>query len=270
MKIDFGDISVNNPLLERLKLPGETFTLPSCGVFYGDGVLDDTVKNAEVRVHPMTAIDEITIKTPDMLFSGDAVREVFKRCIPQILNVNALLSKDVDFLLVCLRKVSYGDNIEISANHTCDETKTHTYQVDTNTFIKSAKRLDPTMVSEMFTVTMPNGQVVKLKPISFENYIKIMQNNNEFDSNNDDSAETRKQKMIESISNIIQSIDDITVNEHIVGWLDKIPPMYANIINSKVENTFNWGSTFSTTVVCKECKEEMTLSAQLNPISFFI
>lgn len=42
-----------NPLLSRIQMPGETFALPSGGVFYTHGELDDSVVNAEVRVHPI-------------------------------------------------------------------------------------------------------------------------------------------------------------------------------------------------------------------------
>ena len=56
-----------NPLLERIKLPGDSFALPSGGLFYGEGVLDPSVSNAEIHVHPMTTLDEITMKSPDLL-----------------------------------------------------------------------------------------------------------------------------------------------------------------------------------------------------------
>lgn len=105
----------DNPLLRRFShMPPETFRLPSGGVFYTDGELDPEVVNGEVIVHPMTAIDEITIKSPDMMYQGSAIEKVFRRCIPQILKPKKLLAKDVDYLLVCLRIVTYGKTLNLT------------------------------------------------------------------------------------------------------------------------------------------------------------
>jgi len=102
-----------NPLLRVNKMPGETFRLPSRGIFYKNGELDASVANGEVVVKPMTLLDELYLKTPDMLFQGTAVEEVFKRCIPEILKPQQLFMNDVDYLVLCLRKVTFGDNFEI-------------------------------------------------------------------------------------------------------------------------------------------------------------
>ena len=88
----------SNPLLERIRIPGETFTLPSQGIFYKNGELDDDSKNGEVYIYPMVTYDEIVLKTPDKLFSGEAITEVFQRCVPQIKKPMELLAKDVDFI----------------------------------------------------------------------------------------------------------------------------------------------------------------------------
>ena len=107
-----------NPLLKRKnKFPGETYRLPSKGLLYFNGELDEEVKDGEVIIYPMTTLDEIYMKTPDMLFQGTAIDTVFKRCIPQIKQPLNLLSNDVDYLLAALRKVSYGNHILI--NHNC-------------------------------------------------------------------------------------------------------------------------------------------------------
>ena len=60
-----------NPLLQGIKLPGRTFQLPSRGALYNDE-LDGTIVGGEVHVHPMTALTEINLKNPDLLFNGKA------------------------------------------------------------------------------------------------------------------------------------------------------------------------------------------------------
>ena len=106
-----------NPLIERSRIPGEIHRLPSRGIFYTNGELDGSVRDGELQIFPMTLIDEITMKSPDLLFSGDAVKQVLGRCVPQVLKPGQLLSKDVDFLMLVIRKASYGD-LEINYKHT--------------------------------------------------------------------------------------------------------------------------------------------------------
>lgn len=108
-----------NPLLKKITLPGKRFRMPSRGLFYKDGEIDDNVENGEVEVFSMTTIDEMALRSPEFLFSGEAIERVFSRCIPEIKKPLRLLAKDVDYLLACLRVVSYGGTYQI--NTRCPE-----------------------------------------------------------------------------------------------------------------------------------------------------
>lgn len=102
-----------NPLLKKITLPGKRFRMPSRGLFYKDGEIDDNVENGEVEVFSMTTIDEMALRSPEFLYSGEAIERVFSRCIPEIKKPLSLLAKDVDYLLACLRVVSYGGTYQI-------------------------------------------------------------------------------------------------------------------------------------------------------------
>lgn len=256
----------NNPLLSRVKLPGETFTLPSGGLFYQGDELHPSVKNAEVHVHPMTALDEICIKTPDLLFSGEAVRQVFARCIPQVTNVDMLLAKDVDFLLTCLRKVSYGDELQIEHKHNCENAKNHTYVANVNNFIRAAKRLDATTFNKKFDVTLPNGQVVHMQPIRFKEFISVM---HMMDPEQEASPEKIRDMMVESVSNIIKSVDEISDKDMIKEWLSTVPPQYIHLINDNIDKTLEWGPEFKSKIVCLDCKATTDVDIPMNPMYFF-
>lgn len=104
-----------NPLLKKIKLPGQRYRMPSRGLFYNDGELDDSVVEGEVEVFSMTSIDEITLRSPEFLFSGEAIEKVFNRCIPEIKKPLKLLTQDIDYLLTCLRIISYGGILPIDA-----------------------------------------------------------------------------------------------------------------------------------------------------------
>ena len=104
----------DNPLLKKIQLPGKRFRLPSRGLFYINGELDENVKEGEIEIFSMTTSDEVTLRSPEFLFSGEAIERVFLRCVPEIKKPLELLSKDVDFVLACLRIVSYGGTYNIT------------------------------------------------------------------------------------------------------------------------------------------------------------
>ena len=130
-----------NPLLKRIKLPGRRFRLPSKGLFYKNGELDESVVDGEVEVFSMTTVDEINLRTPELLFNGEAVRKVFKRCIPEVKEPFKLLSNDVDFLLGCLRVVSYGNEITVDTYcPKCEERQLEENQTNIRKFCDEAKK----------------------------------------------------------------------------------------------------------------------------------
>ena len=73
----------NNPLRQYFRQPAIYVRLPSAGQFYPPGALTIPA-NGEIPVLPMTAIDEITYRTPDALFNGSAVVSVIQSCVPSI------------------------------------------------------------------------------------------------------------------------------------------------------------------------------------------
>ena len=261
-----------NPLLERLRIPGETFRLPSQGVFYKNGELDDNITKGEVEVYPMTALDEVILSTPDKLLSGKAIEEVFARCIPQIHKPRELLTLDVDFLMVCLRMVSFGQTMSISYRHNCEKAKEHPYDVDLQKMIRATRPLDPTTINTEYQMRMQNGQVVKLRPLTFGSVIELYETTMMIKQGEDkgDLDEKEMQKIIiGTLSNLIQSVDAVTNKDHIVEWVSKIPLGWKKQIERVAQNASKWGVDFSITQKCRDCSEEFVTQVTTNPVSFF-
>lgn len=86
--------------------------LPSSGKHYDDTVIENE-QYVQLPVFAMSAMDEISTKTPDALFSGQAVADVLKSCIPAIKDPWKLLKIDVDYMLAAVKIASYGDKIEL-------------------------------------------------------------------------------------------------------------------------------------------------------------
>jgi hypothetical protein len=253
-----------NPLLAKLKLPGRTFQLPSMGALYTNGELSSA--EGEIHVHSLSAISEITLKNPDLLFNGKAIEAVFAECIPEIKKPTLLCSRDIDAIMYFLRLVTYGPEFAISVTHTCEGAKEHSYLVNIETAIQTMKTLDPTVAEEKFVATMPNGQVVRVHPIKFDHMIRLFQlntNKKEF------TADDVKKNLVFNLTSIIANIDGIEDKKLIEEWVRAASAPFHNRISEAIERTNDWGPAQTTTLVCKDCGEEMTVELPLNPISFF-
>jgi hypothetical protein len=116
----------NNPLKQFFRQPAIYVRLPSQGKFYPPGVLE-MPPTGELPVYPMTAIDEITYRTPDALFNGQATVNVLQSCVPNIKNVWATPAMDVDTLLISVRIATYGHDMDFGTQcpkcqHECEHT----------------------------------------------------------------------------------------------------------------------------------------------------
>ena len=168
-------------------MPGKRFRLPSRGRFYTNGELVDGVVDGEIEVFSMSAVDEIALRSPEFLYSGEAITRVIRRCIPEVLQPLELLSKDVDFLLACLRVVSYGGVYQISAKcELCEEKQKTKNNITLDEFMKEvALKADAQGVD--FDLAMSDSRVQKkIKTITSKSSAKhthsidlagILQNN---------------------------------------------------------------------------------------------
>lgn len=259
-------IPTPNPLLARVEMPGSTFQIPSRGLFYKNGELRGDVEIGEVHISPMSAYDEILMKSPDQLYSGDAITKVFGRCIQQVLKPTELLARDVDFLLVCLRQVTYGNEMEVNYTHTCKDAKENSYILQLGDFIASTKKIDPTTVGKLYTVTLENGQVVKLHPSKFKDVLKMYQDSANFDI----SPEEELDMNVFIIKSVISSVDDITNGDHIEEWIQTISAGWLKTLTNSIENTSDFGPDFTLKTKCKDCGKMIEIQTPVNPISFFM
>ena len=110
-----------NPLSQFFRQPAIYIKLPSGGRGWPAGSLE-MPSNGELPVYPMTAIDEITYRTPDALFNGESTVSVIQSCVPNIRDAWAVPSTDLDSILVAIRIASYGHSMDIDT--TCPKCST--------------------------------------------------------------------------------------------------------------------------------------------------
>jgi len=104
----------SNPLRQYFRQPVIYLKLPSNGNFWPPGSID-MPPSGELPVLPMTAIDEITYRTPDALYNGQSTVSVIESCMPHILNAWNMPVMDFDSILVAIRIASYGHELEINS-----------------------------------------------------------------------------------------------------------------------------------------------------------
>ncbi len=256
-----------NPLLSRLNhMPGETIRLPSRGRFYINGELTDDTDDGEIHLKPMTMTDEIMMKSPDMLFQGTAIEYVIKRCSPNVTSPLDLLSADIDYILTQLRRISFGQTIEIPFQCSkCEHEQEVVIPLDY--FINSSREIENSSFEEKFILTTKSdNRRVQLKPITFRDFIKMQQVNPDALSH----PEVLEDYVLESYASVILSVDDITDRAQIKEWLSLLPRRDTKLIMDKVTHLQDWGVTFNYKAKCNKCNTVNELTTELNPTAFFI
>lgn len=158
-----------NPLQQFFRQPVIYLKLPSGGQFWPKGSLT-MPPNYELPVLPMTAIDEITYRTPDALFNGSAVVNVVHSCIPDIKNAWKMPGSDLYPILIAIRIASYGADMDLETTCTsCGHTDSYT--VNLNSIIDTMPKSD-------FSASLKLGDLeVYFQPVDYEtqNQINLLQ-----------------------------------------------------------------------------------------------
>jgi hypothetical protein len=154
-------MQATNPLQQYFRQPAVYIRLPSGGKNYAPGTLNPS-PTGEFAVFPMTAIDEITYRTPDALYNGQATVNVIQSCVPDIRNAWAVPSTDMDTLLVAIRVATYGHSMDFAT--TCPACKVETEQtLDLRTVLDTMRPAD-------YTRTVQTGDMeIFFQPLSYQN-----------------------------------------------------------------------------------------------------
>lgn len=93
-----------------MRQPKIYIKLPSNGEYWPADCLEKT-ENEDYPIYSMTARDEILLKVPDAVLSGQAVVDVIQNCVPNIKNAWHVPSVDIDAILIAIRIATYGEKM---------------------------------------------------------------------------------------------------------------------------------------------------------------
>lgn len=148
-----------NPLQKYFRQPKIYLSLPSNGKYYPAGSLEIS-ENGEYPVFPMTARDEIMIKTPDALLNGQATASVIASCIPAIKDPFNMPSMDLDACLIAIRIATYGEMMEVSIKvPVTGEDKD--FDLDLRIMLDQFSNVDYNSAIQL------DGMIVNLRPLTY-------------------------------------------------------------------------------------------------------
>jgi hypothetical protein len=199
----------NNPLQQYFRRPSIYIRLPSDYKFYNNQIIELT-ETKELPVYPMTAIDEITSKTPDALFNGQAVVDIIHSCIPNIKNAWHINIIDLETILIAIRVASNGEYMEIESKcPKCEEDSK--YDINLIELLRTQGTVnydDPMIVGDL---------TIKFKPLTYAetNRSSIAQYELQkviFMLDNEENTEENRKVIKDTVEKLNQLSTDIICN----------------------------------------------------------
>jgi bacterioferritin-associated ferredoxin len=273
---------IDNPLRKYFRQPVIHLRLPSGGKFYPPGALD-LPPNGEVPILPMTAVDEVTSRTPDALFNGSAVVNVLSSCVPNIKNAWTIPAVDFNALLAAVRIASYGHEMEIGS--TCPKCgETHQYTVDLRSALDQIRMPDydtPAVIGDLscYFVPMTYQHLNEVSQVQFEDQ-KLMQVINSSEATESEKmhklGEAFKRITYLTIRSIAQSIGAIksadllvTDTQQIEEFLVNAPKDVFNRIKEHAIKLREATELAPVAITCNNCQNEYKQEFTLDMSNFF-
>ena len=272
----------NNPLRRYFRQPVIHVRLPSGGNYYSLGALD-MPPNGEIPILPMTAIDEITSRTPDALFNGSAVMDIIASCVPAIKDPWQMPMIDFNTLLVAVRMASYGHEMEISS--TCPKCgHIHALTIDLRTVLDnlgSPNYNEPVSTGDLtcYFAPLTYRQVNAVSRTNFEDQ-KIVQALSDSELSEEEKliklgdafrkiTELTVRSIAESIATI-KTIDAmVTDKPSILEFLQNCPKHVFDQIRDHAVKLREETDLTPVSVTCEECSEQYKQSFTLDMSNFF-
>lgn len=195
-----------NPLQKYFRQPKIYLRLPSKGQYYPPNAIEMT-ESGEFPVYPMTAKDELQMKTPDALLNGEATVSVIKSCVPNIKDPWKMPSIDSDAVLIAIRLATYGEKLDINTK-VPNVGEERTFEVDLRVLLDQLA--DFTFESY---IEIDEGMNIEIRPSTYkeftENTLKTFEEQRIFRLVNDDSIPDEKK--LATFSQSFRRLTDLTI-----------------------------------------------------------
>lgn len=269
-----------NPLQQFFRQPKIFISLPSHGVYYKPGVIQGDVEN--MPMFGMTGMDEIMVKTPDALLSGESTARVIESCCSFIKNSWEINSLDIDTILTAIRIATYGNTL--SVDHTCKSCSAQNeYDLDLNRIIEhfAQCKYDNKIVLKELTIMLKPLTYRQSTEFSLKNF-QLQQQLNQASRIEDEKERaesiTRLFKELAYLQNEVytENIESVDIGSAVVDqrnfireWIENCDKEMIDEIKKHIQlNQEQWTSP-KYHVVCNECSAETDIIVDLDLSTFF-
>lgn len=269
-----------NPLQQFFRQPKIFVGLPSKGVFNKPGAISGDVDR--IAVYGMTGMDEILLKTPDALLSGETTVRVIQSCCPSLVDAWDISLIDTDMLLTAIRIATYGN--ELSIKNTCKKCGTdNDYSINLTTFIDhfSSCTYNDTLVLK--------DLVIKTRPLNYKqssdfamDNFKIQQKANQIGLVEDgpekkklmeevffELSKLRNEAFTVQIDSIEASGTTVIEKSYIREFLENTDRDIINQIQKHLESNRDSWTIPKQPVKCENCGTEDEMTIELDQANFF-
>jgi hypothetical protein len=269
-----------NPLQKFFRQPKIFISLPSKGLYYEPGTLIGDYSN--VPIFAMSGMDEIIMKTPDALFTGESTAKVIESCCPYIKNAKTMPSTDIDALLIAIKIATFGD--DMSVTHTCNNCGTENdYEISLGKlldYFANLKFINTIAVTEALTIRIRPLQYEEMNYFSIENFklqktllqianVEEENKQKQIDQIYKDLSELQLQLFLTAIESVQVEGQTVTEKAYIEDWLKNTERETYKVIKEKLEQNRDAWTMPEQAVQCASCGSENSISISIDQSNFF-
>ena len=270
----------NNPLQQYFRQPKIFINLPSQGVYNKSGSLQGEVSN--MPVFGMTGMDEILMKTPDALLTGESTVKVMQSCCPGIIDGWEVTNLDFNLILTAIRIATFGNTVVVGSKCTGCGTDNE-YEIDLTRVV------DYFAHCSYDNKVVYKNLVIKTKPLTYKQITDFALRNFQLQQRLNQNIvltdeEEKKKNFSELFSQLAElqneiftegieqiTVDNTAVNEkeYIREWLANCDrDAYEDIKTTILKNQEIYSSP-EHDIECSGCGKAAKITVDLDQASFF-
>lgn len=270
----------NNPLQQYFRQPKVFITLPSHGVYNDPSDFNGSIENTPV--FGMTSMDEILLKTPDALLTGESTVRVIQSCCPAVTDGWKVNNLDIDALLVAIRIATSGNTMTVTKK--CPKCGTENeFDIGLNGFLDHFAncKFDNKVVVGDLTIKIRPLSYKKVTDFNLENFALQKKLYQAVSIENEEEKNLQLNEIYKEIGILqnkiyvatIEQVETpetvVTEREFIKEWVDNADKAVTTAIKQKVDENNEAWKLPDVPVKCDNCGADDALAISLDQSSFF-
>lgn len=270
-----------NPLQNYFRQPKIYINLPTKGIYCKEGTIQGEPSN--MPVFGMTGMDEIIVRTPDALMTGESTVRTLESCIPSIKDGWDISTLDADLLFSAIRIATYGNLMTVG--HVCSKCNTdNDYDLDLNKVVDHFSHCvynNRLVYGDLIILTRPLSykQATDINLKTYELQQKLAQADSIENAEEQQSVVNELWKDFAKaqqtlLGMVVESVEmpgaTVTERGYITEWLANCDNDTITAIKKHIdENKAAWSMpTFP--VKCENCGAKTDISTDLDYSNFFV